>query len=78
MIDKLPKCLQTCFQCWHAIFREEYSRYSRRMIFEGCWKDNSIKTLVDRENCDTFEESPERIKRRFWKKWGGYIRGLID
>jgi predicted transcriptional regulator len=34
---------------------------------------NGIKTPVDRETCEKFEESTDRVKRDFWKKWKGCI-----
>ncbi|KYK35100.1 MAG: hypothetical protein AYK18_13475 [Theionarchaea archaeon DG-70] len=73
MIDKLPKCLHTCLNCGHAVIYEEYSDTSRSIIFGGCWKIEGIKKPVDREKCQKFKESPERVKRSFWKKWEGHI-----
>ncbi|MBU7045159.1 MAG: hypothetical protein HXS54_01875 [Theionarchaea archaeon] len=73
MIDRLPRCLHTCFNCMHAVLCEEYKGPSRKIVFEGCWKTNGVTTPVDRENCDRFEESPSRVKRSFWKKWKGSI-----
>ncbi|MBU7046542.1 MAG: hypothetical protein HXS54_08900 [Theionarchaea archaeon] len=73
MIDRLPRCLHTCFNCVHAVLCEEYKGPSRKIVFEGCWKTNGVTTPVDRENCDRFEESPSRMKRSFWKKWKGCI-----
>ncbi|MBU7028389.1 MAG: hypothetical protein HXS48_15760 [Theionarchaea archaeon] len=73
MIDKLPKCLQTCLNCGHAVIYEEYSDTSRSIVFGGCWKIEGIKTPVDRGKCQKFKESPERVKRSFWKKWEGHI-----
>ncbi|MBU7030149.1 MAG: hypothetical protein HXS48_24665 [Theionarchaea archaeon] len=73
MIDKLPKCLQTCLNCGHAVIYEEYSDTSRSIVFGGCWKIEGIKKPVDRGNCQKFKESPERVKRSFWKKWEGRI-----
>jgi DNA-binding MarR family transcriptional regulator len=59
--------------CSHAVICEEYSDTSQKIVFEGCWKIDDIKTPVDRENCDKFEEDPQRVKRSFWKKWEGCI-----
>jgi len=73
VIDKLPKCLQTCLNCGHAVIYEEYSDTSRSIVFGGCWKIEGIKTPVDRGKCQRFKESPERVKRSFWKKWEGHI-----
>jgi len=73
VIDKLPKCLQTCLNCGHAVIYEEYSDTSRSIVFGGCWKIEGIKTPVDRGKCQKFKESPERVKRSFWKKWEGRI-----
>jgi len=73
VIDKLPKCLQTCLNCGHAVIYEEYSDTSRSIVFGGCWKIEGTKTPVDRGKCQKFKESPERVKRSFWKKWEGHI-----
>ncbi|MBU7028481.1 MAG: winged helix-turn-helix transcriptional regulator [Theionarchaea archaeon] len=73
MIDKLPKCLQTCLNCGHAVIYEEYSDTSRSIVFGGCWKIEGIKKPVDRGKCQRFKENPERVKRSFWKKWEGRI-----
>ena len=72
-MDKLPKCLHTCLNCKNAAFYEEYQGPSKKIVFDGCWKNKSVKTPVDREKCDKFEEDPERVKRSFWKKWEGCI-----
>ncbi|MBU7028596.1 MAG: hypothetical protein HXS48_16800 [Theionarchaea archaeon] len=69
MIDKLPRCLHTCLHCAHAVILEEYSAYSRKLVFDGCWKFNHIRLPVDRGDCERFKESEERVKRNFWKKW---------
>jgi len=69
LIDKLPRCLHTCLHCAHAVILEEYSVYSRKLVFDGCWKFNHIKLPVDRGDCERFKESEERVKRSFWKKW---------
>jgi DNA-binding MarR family transcriptional regulator len=69
VIDRLPKCLHTCLQCRHAVIFEEYSGPSKRIFFDGCWKDNDVRKLLKREDCKKFEESRERISRKFWKKW---------
>jgi len=69
VIDRLPTCLHTCLHCRHAVIVEEYSAYSRKLIFDGCWKFNHINLPVDREDCQRFAESEERVKRSFWKKW---------
>jgi DNA-binding MarR family transcriptional regulator len=73
VIDKLPKCLHTCLNCKNAAFYEEYQGPSKKIVFDGCWKIKSVKTPVDREKCDKFEEDSERVKRSFWKKWKGCI-----
>ena len=73
MIDKLPKCLHTCLNCKNAAFYEEYQGPSKKIVFDGCWETTNVKTPVDREKCDKFEEDPERVKRSFWKKWKGCI-----
>jgi DNA-binding MarR family transcriptional regulator len=59
--------------CKNAALYEEYSGSSKKIVFDGCWKNKSVKTPVDRETCDNFEEDPERMKRSFWKKWEGCI-----
>jgi Mn-dependent DtxR family transcriptional regulator len=69
VIDRLPKCLHTCLQCRHAVIFEEYSGPSKRIFFDGCWKDNDVRRLMKREDCKKFEESKERISRKFWEKW---------
>jgi predicted transcriptional regulator len=69
VIDRLPKCLHTCLQCRHAVVFEEYSGPSRRLFFDGCWKYNDVRRLKKREDCKNFEESRERISRKFWEKW---------
>jgi DNA-binding MarR family transcriptional regulator len=69
VIDRLPKCLHTCLQCRHAVIFEEYSGPSKRIFFDGCWKDNDVRKLMKREDCKKFEESRERISRKFWEKW---------
>ncbi|MBU7037833.1 MAG: hypothetical protein HXS52_07865 [Theionarchaea archaeon] len=69
MIDRLPECLYTCLQCRHAVIFEEYSGPSKRIFFDGCWRDNDVRKLVKREDCKNFEESRERISRKFWEKW---------
>jgi predicted transcriptional regulator/DNA-binding HxlR family transcriptional regulator len=69
VIDRLPKCLHTCLQCRHAVIFEEYSGPSKRLFFDGCWKDNDVRRLMKREDCKKFEESRERISRKFWEKW---------
>ena len=69
MIDRLPTCLHTCLHCRHAVIVEEYSAYSRKLIFDGCWKFNHISLPVGRGDCERFAESEERVKRSFWKKW---------
>jgi Mn-dependent DtxR family transcriptional regulator len=69
VIDRLPKCLHTCLHCRHAVIFEEYSGPSKRLFFDGCWKDNDVRRLMKREDCKKFEESRERISRKFWEKW---------
>jgi DNA-binding transcriptional regulator YhcF (GntR family) len=73
VIDRLPRCLHTCLNCTNAVICEKYSGPSRKIIFEGCWKIHGVTTPKDRGNCDKFEESSDRIKRSFWKKWEGCI-----
>jgi predicted transcriptional regulator len=77
VIKKLPKCLHTCLHCKHAVILEEYSRHSRKLGYDGCWKSDTITLPVNREDCEKFEESIERIQRKFWKKWDWkvYING---
>jgi DNA-binding MarR family transcriptional regulator len=77
VIKKLPKCLHTCLHCKHAVILEEYSRYSRKLVYDGCWKSDKIRLPVNREDCGKFEESIERVQRKFWKKWAWkvYING---
>ena len=65
---KVPKCLHTCFHCGHAVLSERYSGPSRKLEFDGCWK-HDVRLPVSREECESFEESPERITREFWEKW---------
>jgi DNA-binding MarR family transcriptional regulator len=69
VIGRLPRCLHTCLHCKHAVILEEYSRYSRRLVYDGCWKNDTITLPVNRETCGKFEESTERVQRKFWKKW---------
>jgi predicted transcriptional regulator len=69
VIDRLPKCLHTCLQCRHAVIFEEYSGPSKRLFFDGCWKDNDVRRLLKREDCKKFKESKERISRKFWERW---------
>jgi predicted transcriptional regulator len=59
--------------CTHAVICEEYSGTSKRIVFEGCWKIDSVKTPVDRNTCDKFEENTDRVKRSYWQKWEGRI-----
>ncbi|MBU7045913.1 MAG: winged helix-turn-helix transcriptional regulator [Theionarchaea archaeon] len=73
MIDRLPRCLHTCLNCTNAVICEKYSGPSRKIIFEGCWKMHGVTTPKDRGSCDRFEESFNRTKRSFWKKWEGCI-----
>jgi DNA-binding MarR family transcriptional regulator len=77
VIDRLPRCLHTCLHCKHAVILEEYSRYSQELVYDGCWKSDTITLPVNRETCKKFEESIERIQRKFWKKWDWkvYING---
>jgi len=65
---KVPKCLHTCFHCGHAVLSERYYGPSRKLEFDGCWK-HDVRLPVSREECESFEESPERITRAFWEKW---------
>jgi len=69
VIDRLPKCLHTCLHCRHAVILESYTGVSKRLIFDGCWKTDSIELPLAREECDKFEESPDRVKRKYWEKW---------
>ena len=69
MIERLPKCLHTCLHCKNAAVLEEYTARGDRLVFDGCWKRNDIRLPVSREECDKFEESEERISRKFWEKW---------
>jgi predicted transcriptional regulator len=77
VIKKLPKCLHTCLHCKHAVISEEYSRYSRKLVYDGCWIHDNLTLPVNRGDCDKFEESIERVQRKFWKKWNWkvYING---
>jgi DNA-binding MarR family transcriptional regulator len=77
VIKKLPKCLHTCLHCKHAVILEEYTPYSQKLVYDGCWKSDTITLPVNREDCEKFEESIERIQRKFWKKWDWkvYING---
>jgi hypothetical protein len=69
VIDKLPKCLHTCLHCRHAAISEEYVAYSRKLMYNGCWKFDNFKLPVGREDCEKFAESEERTSRNFWEKW---------
>jgi DNA-binding MarR family transcriptional regulator len=69
VIKKLPKCLHTCLHCKHAVISEEYSWCSQKLVYDGCWKHDDITLPVNRETCEKFEESIERVQRKFWKKW---------
>jgi predicted transcriptional regulator len=77
VIKKLPKCLHTCLHCKHAVILEECSRYSQKLVYDGCWKSDTITLPVNREDCKKFEESLERVQRKYWKKWNWkvYING---
>jgi predicted transcriptional regulator len=46
-------------------------------VYDGCWKSDKIRLPVNREDCGKFEESIERVQRKFWKKWAWkvYING---
>jgi hypothetical protein len=81
VIDRLPKCLHTCLHCCNAVIVEEYSASARKLVFDGCWSYEDIRLPVAREDCKKFEESRERIERKFWEKWNWkvYVDGnLID
>jgi hypothetical protein len=65
---KVPKCLHTCFHCGHAVLSERYSGPSKKSEFDGCWK-HDVTFPISREECESFEESPERITRAFLEKW---------
>ena len=68
MLDRIPRCLHTCFHCGHVVLSERYSGPSRKLEFDGCWK-HDVRLPVSREECESFEESPERVTREFWEKW---------
>jgi predicted transcriptional regulator len=76
-VNKLPKCLHTCLHCRHAVISEEYNRYSRALVYNGCWKFDDFRLPVKRKDCDKFEESEQRTKIKFWQKWNWkvYIDG---
>jgi flagellar hook-basal body complex protein FliE/predicted transcriptional regulator len=61
-------CLHTCLHCGHAVISERYYGPSSKLEFDGCWK-HDITIPVSREECESFEESTERITREFWEKW---------
>jgi DNA-binding MarR family transcriptional regulator len=46
-------------------------------VYDGCWKSDKTILPVNREDCEKFEESTERVQRKFWKKWDWkvYING---
>jgi DNA-binding MarR family transcriptional regulator len=48
-------------------------------VFEGCWKYDEIALPVSREDCETFEESNQRIDRNYWEKWNWkvYVDGNL-
>jgi Mn-dependent DtxR family transcriptional regulator len=77
VIKKLPKCLHTCLHCKHAVISEVYSACSRKLVYDGCWIHDNLTLPVNRENCEKFEESIDRVQRKFWKKWNWkvYING---
>jgi len=68
VISRIPRCLHTCLHCGHAVLSERYSGPSRKLEFDSCWK-HDITLPVSREECESFEESTERITREFWEKW---------
>jgi hypothetical protein len=68
VLDRIPRCLHTCFHCGHAVLSERYSGPSKKLEFDGCWK-HDVRLPKSREECESFEESPERITRKFWEKW---------
>jgi hypothetical protein len=72
-INKLPKCLHTCLHCKNAAISEEYNRYSRALVYNGCWKFDDFRLPVKRKDCDKFEESEQRTKIEFWQKWNWKI-----
>jgi len=73
---KVPKCLHTCLHCGHAVISERYTGPSRKLEFDGCWK-HDVTLPVSRKECESFEESIERITREFWEKWNWkvYVNG---
>jgi Mn-dependent DtxR family transcriptional regulator len=46
-------------------------------VYDGCWIHDNLSLPVNREDCGKFEESIERVQRKFWKKWNWkvYING---
>ena len=68
MLNRIPMCLHTCLHCDHAVLTERYHTSSGKLEFDGCWK-HDVRLPVSREECESFEESPERITREFWEKW---------
>jgi len=68
VLNHIPRCLHTCFHCGHAVLSERYHTSSGRLEFDGCWK-HDVRLPVSREECESFEESTERITREFWEKW---------
>jgi DNA-binding MarR family transcriptional regulator len=66
---RLPTCLHTCLHCKHAVISEEYTAYSRKLVYDGCWKFDKFLLPVPRRECEKFAESKERTDIRFWEKW---------
>jgi Mn-dependent DtxR family transcriptional regulator len=46
-------------------------------VYDGCWIHDNLTLPVNRKDCEKFEESIERVQRKFWKKWNWkvYING---
>jgi predicted transcriptional regulator len=46
-------------------------------VYDGCWIHDNLTLPVNREDCEKFEESIERVQRKYWKKWNWkvYING---
>lgn len=59
MIGRIPVCLHTCLHCRYAVVLEEYSSLEKRLVFDGCWKIESVKEPLRRDGCEKFEESEE-------------------
>jgi hypothetical protein len=68
VLNRIPTCLHTCLHCDHAVLTERYHTSSGKLEFDGCWK-HDVRLPISREECESFEESTERITREFWEKW---------